>query len=136
MFLAAGFPRVKATSSEVASTPAIFQRFEELVVTNFNQETPGGRLDWKQVDKCWVLKPPSKAGNAQAVAMFLGGPFVGAVPELSYKLFLDALAARNIIVVAVPYATQFDLQRTADDIQVLFAVSPTVDLAPTRFPCP
>lgn len=68
--------------------------------------------------------------------MFLGGPFVGAVPELSYKLFLDALAARNIIVVAVPYATQFDLQRTADDIQVLFAVSPTVDLAPTRFPCP
>lgn len=52
--------------------------------------------------------------------MFLGGPFVGAVPELSYKLFLDALAARNILVVAVPYATQFDLQRTADDIQDAF----------------
>jgi hypothetical protein len=31
----------------------------------------------------------------------------------------ESMAARNILVVAVPYALQFDLQRTADDIQVL-----------------
>jgi hypothetical protein len=49
--------------------------------------------------------------------VFLGGAFVGAAPEISYKLFLEALAARSVLIVAVPYATSFDHQRLADEIQ-------------------
>lgn len=71
---------------------------EGLIISNFNTDHPGGRLDWKKVKDCWVLRPPARAGPPEAVAFFVGGAFVGAAPEITYKLFLEALAARNVMV--------------------------------------
>jgi hypothetical protein len=44
-----------------------------------------------------VLYPPSNRAP-EAVVHFMGGAFVGAAPQISYRLFLEALANRNILV--------------------------------------
>lgn len=63
----------------------------------FNSTQPGQRGDWREVEGCYVLYPP--AGRApQAVAHFLGGAFVGAAPQVAYRLFLEALANRDVLV--------------------------------------
>ncbi len=51
---------------------------------------------------------------------FLGAAFVGAAPQLSYRLFLEALAGRGVLVVATPYGTSFDQLRIADEVQYKF----------------
>lgn len=38
------------------------------------------------------------AGPAKAVVHFIGGAFVGAAPQLSYRLLLESLAARGLYV--------------------------------------
>ena len=44
-----------------------------------------------------MLYPP-KNRAPEAVVHFLGGAFVGAAPQLSYRLFLEALSNRNALV--------------------------------------
>jgi hypothetical protein len=41
---------------------------------------------------------PAVGTAAEAVVHFLGGAFVGAAPQLSYRLFLEGLAARGVLV--------------------------------------
>lgn len=79
-------------------TPPVFQQVEDMIIDNFNSEEPGSRLDWQEVEGCWVLRPPARAGPPEAVALFLGGAFVGAAPEITYRLMLEALADRNVLV--------------------------------------
>eukprot|EP00892_Ulva_mutabilis_P006454 jgi/Ulvmu1/4180/UM019_0159.1 len=110
--------RLDASSNQNSSscTPEVFRRFENLLVRNLNDaHTPGARLDWASVAGCWTLRPPDAV--AEAVVVFVGDAFVGAAPELAYKLLLESLAARNVLVIAVPYATHFDNQRLADELQ-------------------
>lgn len=47
--------------------------------------------------------PTCTAGvAAEAVVHFLGGAFVGAAPQLAYRLFLESLASRGVLVGAGP----------------------------------
>jgi hypothetical protein len=49
--------------------------------------------------RSFVLSVCPAAGTAaEAVVHFLGGAFVGAAPQLSYRLFLEGLAARGVLV--------------------------------------
>lgn len=76
---------------------------------------PGSRLDWEEVEGCFVLRPPN--GEApEAVVHFLGGAFVGAAPQFSYRLLLEALGSRNVLVIATPYAASFDHLRIAEEV--------------------
>jgi hypothetical protein len=50
-----------------------------------------------QVEGAWVLYPPN-GRQPEAVVHFLGDAFVGAAPQLSYRLFLEALSNRDILV--------------------------------------
>lgn len=90
-----------------------------MIQTTFNSMQPGHRSDWKEVEGCWVLYPPAGRPPA-AVAHFLGDAFVGAAPHIAYRLFLEALANRDILVVATPYQTAFDHLRVADEAQYKF----------------
>ncbi|CAI5962753.1 unnamed protein product [Closterium sp. NIES-64] len=67
----------------------------------------------------WVLRPPAPL-QATAVVHFIGGAFVGASPQLTYRLFLTTLAQRGLMVVATPYASGFDHLRIADEAQFRF----------------
>ena len=40
----------------------------------------------------WVIKP--QVGIPSAIVHFIGGVFVGAAPQLTYRLFLERLADR------------------------------------------
>lgn len=51
---------------------------------------------------------------------FLGGAFVGAAPQLSYRSLIEALASRGVVVITTPFATSFDQLRVADEVQYKF----------------
>ncbi|GIL78290.1 hypothetical protein Vretimale_7640 [Volvox reticuliferus] len=105
--------------SRPQTTPSIFSNIESMIQSTFNSTQPGQRNDWREVEGCYVLFPPSGRQPA-AVAHFLGGAFVGAAPQMTYRLFLEALANRDILVVATPYSTSFDHLRIADEAQFKF----------------
>ncbi|RRT75616.1 hypothetical protein B296_00031043, partial [Ensete ventricosum] len=57
-----------------------------------SQDAWGGSGDWSEIEGAWVLKP--KSGSPKAVVHFVGGIFVGAAPQLTYRLFLERLSKR------------------------------------------
>ena len=67
-----------------------------MIASNFNNVQPGLRGDWLEIEGNWVLRPAQ--GRATSVVHFLGGAFVGAAPQLTYRLLLESLAARGIMV--------------------------------------
>ena len=79
-----------------------------------------GRDDWEEVEGCWVLRPPDGV-KPKAVVQFVGGAFVGASPNLTYKLFLERLSERGFLVVAAPHSTSFNYAATADEVHFKFA---------------
>jgi hypothetical protein len=53
-----------------------FSTLEGLITSTFNSSQTGARLDWQEVEGCWVLYPPEGV-ETEAVVHFLGGAFVG-----------------------------------------------------------
>jgi len=79
-----------------------------------------GERGWRQVEGAWVLAPPGGV-TPRAVVHFIGGAFVGASPQLTYRLFLEALTSRgSLLVVATPFGIGFDHLRIADETQFRF----------------
>ncbi|MBA0614421.1 hypothetical protein Godav_014720 [Gossypium davidsonii] len=66
----------------------------------------------------WVLKP--KGLKPKSVVHFVGGIFVGAAPQLTYRLFLERLSEKGVLVIATPYASGFDYFFIADEVQSKF----------------
>lgn len=119
----------RVPNSSTAS-PSIFGNIERMIQQTFNSQQPGSRGDWQEVEGCWVLRPPNGA-RPQAVVHFLGGAFIGAAPQISYRLFLETLSSRNVLVITTPFATSFDHLRIADECQFRFdrccrAIAPDV----------
>ncbi|RVW71549.1 hypothetical protein CK203_048006 [Vitis vinifera] len=83
-----------------------------------SQDAWGGSSDWSEVEGAWVLKP--KNSKPRSVVHFVGGIFVGAAPQLTYRLFLERLSERGILVIATPYASGFDHFFIADEVQFKF----------------
>ncbi|CAI9286356.1 unnamed protein product [Lactuca saligna] len=54
----------------------------------------------------WVLKP--RNSEPTFVVHFVGGIFVGAAPQLTYRLFLERLSERGALVIVTPYARTRD----------------------------
>ena len=73
-----------------------FGEVESRIASTF-QQPPGGRDDWQEMEGCWVLRPPNGLA-ASSVVYFLGGAFVGAAPQITYRLFLELLAAQGCVV--------------------------------------
>lgn len=65
-----------------------------------------------------MIRP--RNGSPCAVVHFTGGVFVGAAPQLTYRLFLERLAERGFLVIATPFASGFDHLRIADEVQFKF----------------
>ncbi|EFH40087.1 hypothetical protein ARALYDRAFT_494828 [Arabidopsis lyrata subsp. lyrata] len=83
-----------------------------------SQSSSGGSADWSEVEGAWVLKP--RNSKPKMVVHFIGGIFVGAAPQLTYRLFLERLAEKDILVIATPYASGFDHFNIADEVQFKF----------------
>ncbi|XP_048591257.1 uncharacterized protein LOC106410943 isoform X1 [Brassica napus] len=83
-----------------------------------SQSSSAGSADWSEVEGAWVLRP--RNSNPKMVAHFIGGIFVGAAPQLTYRLFLERLAEKDVLVIATPYASGFDHFAIADEVQFKF----------------
>ena len=73
---------------------------------------------WEYVEGCWVLPP--KPEEPKALVHFIGGAFVGASPQITYRYFLEQLASKGFFVVATPFETNFEHLKIADDIHLKF----------------
>ena len=61
-------------------------------------------MEWQEVYGNWVLVPP----RPLAIAHFLGGAFVAAAPQVTYRALLEFLASQGFAVVATPFVNTFD----------------------------
>lgn len=63
-----------------------------------------------------LLFPPPRGRRPLAVVKFLGGAFIGAVPEATYGYLLELLAQEGFLVVSVPYNVTFDHAAAAREV--------------------
>jgi hypothetical protein len=94
----------------------VFQALERLVRDAAAGSSAGGTGRWEEVERAWVLFPPSGVAP-RGVVHFCGGAFAGASPQLTYRLLLETLCAKgSFVIVATPYVTTFDHLRVADEV--------------------
>nr|XP_043606115.1 uncharacterized protein LOC122578263 [Erigeron canadensis] len=99
----------------------IYRDIERLLTETVRQSQGGGwggSRDWQEVEGAWVLRPRNL--KPVAVVHFIGGIFVGAAPQLTYRLFLERLSEKGVLVIATPYASGFDHFFIADEVQFKF----------------
>ncbi|KAJ9180505.1 hypothetical protein P3X46_008737 [Hevea brasiliensis] len=98
----------------------LYGQIERLITETVrqSQDAWGGSKDWIEVEGAWVLKP--RSSQPKSAVHFVGGIFVGAAPQLTYRLFLERLAEKGILVIATPYASGFDHFFIADEVQFKF----------------
>uniref|UniRef100_A0A7N0VE98 Uncharacterized protein n=1 Tax=Kalanchoe fedtschenkoi TaxID=63787 RepID=A0A7N0VE98_KALFE len=97
----------------------LYGQIERLLTETARQSQYGwmGR-DWSQIEGAWVLKPENS--RPTSVVHFIGGMFVGAAPQLTYRLFLERLADRGVLVIATPYAAGFSTKLPAAQPQFAY----------------
>jgi predicted alpha/beta hydrolase len=61
-------------------------------------------MEWQEVYGNWVLVPP----RPLAIVHFLGGAFVAAAPQVTYRALLEFLATQGFAIVATPFVNTFD----------------------------
>ncbi|KAL3844380.1 hypothetical protein ACJIZ3_001783 [Penstemon smallii] len=70
---------------------------------------------YRRLDSCLVIPPP-KGRKPKALIKFLGGAFIGAVPEVTYSYLLGLLANEGYLIICVPYNVTFDHERVTKEI--------------------
>ncbi|KAK8553413.1 hypothetical protein V6N13_062220 [Hibiscus sabdariffa] len=83
----------------------------------FNNNTPN-RI-YKRLDSCLII-PPSGNKKPRAIIKFLGGAFIGAVPEVTYSYLIELLAKEGFFVISVPYNVTFDHEQAANQVYERF----------------
>ncbi|KMZ74791.1 hypothetical protein ZOSMA_122G00590 [Zostera marina] len=98
----------------------LYGQIERLITETAKQSQDGWNFtgDWSEIEGSWVLKPQNT--KPTSVVHFIGGVFVGAAPQLTYRLFLERLSEKGILVIATPYSSGFDHFRIADEAQFKF----------------
>lgn len=80
-----------------------------------NDITPHTTGRWEELHGNYIVRPPSNQ-QPRALIHFLGGAFLGAAPQLSYRYLLERLSSRGYLIVATPYQLSFDHLKTCDEI--------------------
>ncbi|KAM2020902.1 hypothetical protein ACFX16_042987 [Malus domestica] len=78
------------------------------------------RLIYTWTDSCLVIHPPA-GKKPRAIIKFLGGAFIGAVPELTYSYLTELLAKDGFLVISVPYNVTFDHVQAARQVYERFS---------------
>jgi hypothetical protein len=69
-------------------------------------------MDWQEIDGNWVLLP----ARPTAIVHFLGGAFVAAAPQVTYRRLLERLALEGYAIVATPFVNTFDHKEIAQTV--------------------
>ena len=73
-------------------------------------------MDWREVSGNWIVIPP----RPKAIIHFLGGAFVAAAPQVTYRMLLESLAEAGYVVVATPFVNTFDHAAIARQVILAF----------------
>mgnify|MGYP006288819145 CR=1 FL=1 len=68
-------------------------------------------MNWRQQGNLWCLQPSTPLGLVQ----FIGGSYLAATPQLSYRRLLDSLARQGLAIQAWSYVPGFDHQAQANE---------------------
>lgn len=79
-------------------------------------------MGWRQRGELWELEPEGRA-PIRGLIEFIGGSYLAATPQLSYRRLLDTLAARGWRIHAWSYVPGFDHQAQANDAWRLFRLA-------------
>ncbi|KAJ0969301.1 hypothetical protein J5N97_022178 [Dioscorea zingiberensis] len=95
----------------------LYSQIERLMTETAKQSQDGWRSsgDWSEMEGAWVLRPRDM--RPTSVVHFIGGIFVGAAPQLTYRFFLERLSEKGALVIATPFASGFDHFLIADEVQ-------------------
>ncbi|KAL0918816.1 hypothetical protein M5K25_010856 [Dendrobium thyrsiflorum] len=98
----------------------LYSDIEKLITETARQSQDGwgSTGDWKEIEGTWVLRP--RHTRPRSIAHFIGGIFVGATPQLTYRLFLERLSDKGVLVIATPFASRFDHFSIADEVQLKY----------------
>ena len=66
---------------------------------------------WRQLGELWLLEP---SGACNGTLQFIGGSYLAATPQLSYRRLLESLARRHWRILAWSYVPGFDHQSQAN----------------------
>lgn len=73
-------------------------------------------MAWQERNGNWLLIP----ARPQGIVHFLGGAFVAAAPQVTYRWLLEALYGAGYAVVATPFINTFDHEAIAEDVVTRF----------------
>ncbi|KAL3835766.1 hypothetical protein ACJIZ3_010502 [Penstemon smallii] len=113
--------RAPSSNNQPETTGIQLYRDIERILTETvkqSQNSWGGSGDWSEIEGAWVLR--RRNSTLTSIVHFVGGIFVGAAPQLTYRLFLERLADKGVLVIATPYASGFDHFLIADEVQFKF----------------
>ncbi|CAI0448237.1 unnamed protein product [Linum tenue] len=79
-----------------------------------------GKKLFRRMDSCLVIPPQTEGKAPRAIIKFLGGAFVGAVPEVTYGYLMEQLAKEGFLVISVPYNVTFDHSSAANQVYERF----------------
>lgn len=113
-------PGTDASTSTDSTSIQVYSQIEKIITETARQSQGGWASsgDWSEIEGAWVLRP--KLSEPTSVVHFIGGIFVGAAPQLTYRYFLERLADKGALVIATPYASGFDHFSIADEAQFKF----------------
>jgi hypothetical protein len=69
-------------------------------------------MDWQEVSSSWVLIPPRPRG----IVHFLGGAFIAAAPQVTYRWLLEQLGRQGYGVIATPFVNTMNHSAIARDV--------------------
>ena len=69
-------------------------------------------IAWQEINGNWVLLPPRPI----ALIHFLGGAFIAAAPQFTYRWLLEHLADQGYAIIATPFVNTFDHWTIAKDV--------------------
>lgn len=74
---------------------------------------------YKRLNSCLII-PPSGNKKPRAIIKFLGGAFLGAVPEVTYSYLIELLAKEGFLIISVPYNVTFDHEQATKQVYERF----------------
>ncbi|KAJ0089511.1 hypothetical protein Patl1_13725 [Pistacia atlantica] len=113
--------------SPITNRRPISLSFSNMVSNNGYAGQPNRRFSfdtnnskfYKRLDSCLVI-PPLNGKKPRAIIKFLGGAFIGAVPEVTYSYLKELLAKEGFLLISVPYNVTFDHAKAANQVYERF----------------
>lgn len=86
--------------------------------SSFSGSTVNNKI-YQRLGPCLII-PPLNGKKPRAIIKFLGGAFIGAVPEVTYSYLKELLAKEGFLVISVPYNVTFDHANAANQVYERF----------------